>query len=66
MSKITLVGGPGDGETFEWGEGDDLKWVPKLDRERIIVRTLGRPLSEADPIRYRRSLRTRHLFVYQP
>jgi hypothetical protein len=64
--KITLVGGPGDGETFDWGGGDSLEWRPITERDRITVRTIGRPLNVNDPIRYRRSLRTHHLFVYQP
>lgn len=64
--RITLVGGPGDGMTLRWESGDRLEWRPVNDAERIMARTMGRPHKEGDPITYKRSTRTRSLFVYQP
>lgn len=65
--KITLVGGPGDGEKLDWaGGGDLLQWKPMTERDFITLRMHHRVPSEHDVIKYRRSIRTRNLFVYQP
>lgn len=64
--RITLVGGPGDGLTLRWGDGDRVEWRPVDEREKVMVRMMGRKSTADDPIVYRRSLRTRNLFVYQP
>lgn len=64
--RITLVGGPGDGSVYEWQGGDTLKWKPTDAREQVMVRMNDRELSDADPVIYVRSRRSRHLFVYQP
>lgn len=66
--RITLVGGPGDGQTFGWKGGDALKWVPGTSEEKITLRMeLGpdRDIAQ-DPVLYVRSRRTRAKFVYQP
>jgi hypothetical protein len=65
-SRITLIGGPGDGLEVEWDRGDDLQWKPATDQDFITLRMHHRVPSEHDPVRYRRSLRSRDLFVYQP
>jgi hypothetical protein len=45
-----------------------IKWVPSDDSERVVARMEGHEPKDdgRDPIRYRRSLRTRDKFVYQP
>jgi hypothetical protein len=66
-SKVTLVGGPGDGETFSFADDANvLIWVPCDEREQVLCRMHDRPEPTKDPIEYRRSRRTRTLFVYQP
>lgn len=62
---ITLVGGPADGLKVEWKDGNLLKWVPQTEHEKVTARMHNRPLN-GDPITYRRSLRSKSLFVYQP
>ncbi len=65
--KITLQGGPGDGEVLDLGgKGDQLVWKPICERDLIAIRMNGRVPSEHDPIKYRRSVRSRHIFIYQP
>lgn len=64
--RITLVGGPADGEQFDWPGGDLLKWVPADEREIVTARMHERDDYHHRPILYRRSLRSRHRFVYQP
>lgn len=64
---VQLVGGPGDGEEHRIaGKGDTIRWEPQTDHEKIALRMLGRIPSSQDPVKYRRSLRTRNLFLYQP
>jgi hypothetical protein len=66
-ARITLVGGPGDGQEFQFDVAATvLHWKAVEEVERITARTMGRPISVSDPVTYRRSLRTRSLFVYQP
>lgn len=62
--KVVLYGGPRDGETFDFAHGDIVELPagpPSLD---FSVQTV-------DPVRYekhtyRRSLRSPHIFVFQP
>lgn len=64
MESVTLVGGPFDGRGINWRGGDQIQME------------LGRPVLDfsvptTEPVRYsyalyRRSLVTRHLFVFQP
>jgi hypothetical protein len=68
QEHILLVGGPGDGQTFEWKGGDLLRWKPSSPADYEFVRANGF-VGEAEVMQqfhYRRSLRTRSKFVYQP
>jgi hypothetical protein len=64
METITLIGGPLDGQSGEWAGGGDTVEVN-------MPAVLDFSVLTTDPFRcdkliYRRSLRTRSLFVFQP
>lgn len=64
---IVLVGGPGDGEEYDLtGKGDLICWEPATDRDKVALRMHSRIPSQLDRVLYRRSLRTRTQFLYQP
>lgn len=66
-ARITLVGGPGDGEEHTVASDTNLlEWKPETERDLVALRMNQRVPSVHDPVKYRRSLRTRALFVYQP
>lgn len=67
--QVLLCGGPGDGQQVKVGDDWDLiKWVPSDDAERVVARMEGHEAkdNDRDPVQYRRSLRSRRKFVYQP
>jgi hypothetical protein len=67
LEEVRLVGGPGDSQTVKFTTGDDLlRWKPTDEREKITARMHGHTNLELNPVLYRRSKRTRNLFVYQP
>lgn len=64
METIILEGGPAHGKTMAWSGGDELH----IEVTRPVI---DFSVPTCDPIRfdpaiYRRSLRSRSIFVYQP
>jgi len=68
LETITLVGGPGDGEKHQWkSDSNLLRWVPKTREEEMRVTAAGFAGNPRNHhLQYRRSLRTRSKFVFQP
>lgn len=63
---ITLVGGPADGESFQW-RGYDIVYV--APRQFVIPSRIFRQGDnevQVEQYAYRRSLKSKHLFVFQP
>lgn len=61
---ITLQGGPMAGARYDWEGGDTLE-VP-VSSQVMITGTHPKPDLPPEPSIYRRSLRNRSIFVYQP
>ena len=67
VEEIVLVGGPGDGSRHQWKGGDLLRWIPKTPIEAEAVARAGWAGNpELHQFYYRRSMRTRSKFVFQP
>jgi hypothetical protein len=64
--KVTLYGGPRDSEVLEWRGGDTAEFPVY---ERMVVGYNFAAPNKPEPLKtalYRRSLRNRSIFVYQP
>jgi len=67
VETISLCGGPGDGQVFEWDGGDllryfDLRAASHSSGEEVRVTLLPRSAEHF----YRRSTVTPAIFVFQP
>lgn len=65
--KIVLIGGPGDGTTYEWAGSDWLYYFEPVSVQQAALSYPAPPTDILTPHhRYRRSANSPHLFVYQP
>lgn len=63
---IILVGGPADGQRFQW-RGSDVVYVsPQQSCSSFPIFHQGEPSAQIEQHAYRRSIKSRHLFVFQP
>lgn len=63
---ITLVGGPADGERLLWTGGDVAYVAPRRWVTPSQIFRNGDQEAQVEQYAYRRSLKSTHLFVYQP
>jgi hypothetical protein len=64
--EIVLVGGPADGERLQW-RGSDVAYVsPRRSFSSSPVFEQGDAGAQIETYAYRRSLKSKHLFVFQP
>lgn len=67
MSKVTLYGGPFDGKEVGWEGGDVIRLSEPAKFVSVTARTpLDELTTKVDYVEYRRSLRSPHIFVFQP
>jgi hypothetical protein len=65
VEVVRLQGGPRDGATYGWRGADEIRFSVLLP-DGLSNAAVASNLAQSEEYIYRRSLVTRHIFVFQP